>query len=48
MSDTSKCTHGMRTISGEGSGRGAREKLKAELAVLEERMAGYLKELGYD
>ncbi|MFA7241951.1 MAG: type I restriction-modification system subunit M [Sulfuricellaceae bacterium] len=25
-----------------------REKLKAELAVLEERMAGYLKELGYE
>ena len=28
--------------------RAEREKLKAELAVLEERMAGYLKELGYD
>jgi type I restriction enzyme M protein len=28
--------------------RAEREKLKAELAVLEEKMAGYLKELGYD
>ena len=28
--------------------RAEREKLKAELAVLEERMAGYLKELGYE
>lgn len=28
--------------------RREREKLKAELAVLEERMAGYLKELGYE
>ena len=28
--------------------RAEREKLKAELSVLEERMAGYLKELGYD
>jgi type I restriction enzyme M protein len=28
--------------------RAEREKLKAELAVLEEKMAGYLKELGYE
>lgn len=28
--------------------RAEREKLKAELAVLEEKMSGYLKELGYD
>ena len=28
--------------------RAEREKLKAELALLEERMAGYLKELGYE
>jgi type I restriction enzyme M protein len=28
--------------------RAEREKLKVELAVLEERMAGYLKELGYE
>ena len=28
--------------------RAEREKLKAELAVLEEQMAGYLKELGYE
>lgn len=28
--------------------RAEREKLKAELAVLEQRMAGYLKELGYE
>jgi len=28
--------------------RSEREKLKAELAVLEEQMAGYLKELGYE
>ena len=28
--------------------RKEREKLKAELAKLEEQMAGYLKELGYD
>ena len=28
--------------------RAEREKLKAELAKLEEQMAGYLKELGYD
>ena len=28
--------------------RAEREKLKAELAVLEERMAGDLKELGYE
>lgn len=28
--------------------RAEREKLKAELAVLEKQMAGYLKELGYE
>jgi type I restriction enzyme M protein len=28
--------------------RAEREKLKAELAKLEEQMAGYLKELGYE
>lgn len=44
MSDTLKRKHGIHPDPENGGGQGKREKL----AVLEERMTGYLKELGYE